>query len=185
MFHLNIGFISLTDVFDILIINYSSRLVIIANDLSNITVRISKCIASVSGIADVYKIMANLHNYGGLALRRRFYIAVGESTVAVFPGYALSQNKNKTTVSYKTFRENLLIFLNEDLINYETFALLYDIDTSSNLDFPYGIYDTFDLDLICDDEYNWYGIHKLNQVLRVPENFVCSNRVKIKGKEAP
>ena len=89
-----------------------------------------------------------------LALRRRFYIAVGESTVAVFPGYALSQNKNKTTVSYKTFRENLLIFLNEDLINYETFALLYDIDTSSNLDLPYGIYDTFDLDLICDDEYN-------------------------------
>ena len=32
------------------------------------------------------------------------------------------------------------------------------------------------------DTYNWYDIYKLNQVLRVPEKIVCSNRVKMQGK---
>ena len=67
----------------------------------------------------------------------------------------------------------MLIFLNEDLIDYENFFLLYDKNTGNNLDLSYEIYDIFDLDLLCDDEcknvFRFYknGIYKLKQVLRV------------------
>ena len=50
-------------------------------------------------------VLGNLHNYDGLALRRHLYITVVESTIAVFSGYALSQNKNKIEISYKASRE--------------------------------------------------------------------------------
>ena len=42
--------------------------------------------------------------------------------------------------------------MNEDLINYQKFVLVYDISTNSNLDLPYDIYDAFVLDLFYDDE---------------------------------
>ena len=39
----------------------------------------------------------NLHNYDGLALRRRFYITVVDSKFAIFPGYS-----EKRPISGKT-----------------------------------------------------------------------------------
>ena len=92
--------------------------------------------------------------------------------------------------TFKEAQENLLISLSGDLIDAETFELLYDVNTSSNLDLPYEAYEKFDLDLLCDDEcksqFHFYKnyIYKLQEVLRVPESIVCNNRVKIDGTEA-
>lgn len=53
--------------------------------------------------------------------------------------------------------------------DYETFVLLYDINTTSNLEVPYETYHAFDFDLLCDDEiineFRFYksDIYKLNR----------------------
>ena len=49
---------------------------------------------SVLKLTAVVGTYGNLRNYDGLALQRRFYIAVVESTKAIFPGYALLQKQN-------------------------------------------------------------------------------------------
>ena len=51
----------------------------------------------------------------------------------------------------REFCRGLLIFLNEDLVN-EALVLLFDIKTSSSLDIPTDIYDTYNLHLLCDDK---------------------------------
>ena len=53
------------------------------------------------------------------------------------------------------FRRNrtaLLEAFANDLIEDEEFLLLYDLNRSNALDFPYWQYDDFDLDILTDDE---------------------------------
>lgn len=54
--------------------------------------------------------------------------------------------------SFRDTREALLLAYDQGLINDEEFVLLYDINTSKNLDYPYWNYDRFDLDSWSDDE---------------------------------
>ena len=49
-------------------------------------------------------------------------------------------------MSLKKVREQWLYALDERLITEEEFLLLYDVNRSTNLDFPYEQYKLFDLD---------------------------------------
>ena len=48
--------------------------------------------------------------------------------------------------SLRAVRNQLLISHNEGVISDEEFLLLYDLNKSTNLDFPYDWYDCFDFD---------------------------------------
>ena len=50
--------------------------------------------------------------------------------------------------SLKEVRDILLISHFQGVINDEEFLLLYDLDRSTNLDLPYEYYDSFDFDLL-------------------------------------
>ena len=64
------------------------------------------------------------------------------------------------------------------------------MNTSKNPDFPYWQYDPFDLDDLCDDEckaefrFLKNDIHLLKDVLQVPDEVVCYNRLVVDGIEA-
>ena len=49
-------------------------------------------------------------------------------------------------------RDCLLLGFKENILTYKEFILLYDMNTSKNLDFPYWQNESFDLDDLCDDE---------------------------------
>ena len=55
--------------------------------------------------------------------------------------------------SLKKVREILLICLQDDLISDEEFLLLWDANTSDNLDFPHELYREFSQDYMETDEY--------------------------------
>ena len=84
----------------------------------------------------------------------------------------------------------LLSFLSDDTINYETFAFLYDLNESHNLDLRYEIYDSFCRDDLCDNQcknnFRFFknDIFRLKEILQIPENISCANRVKIDDIEA-
>ena len=90
----------------------------------------------------------------------------------------------------RSVRECLLFGFEENLLNDEEFILLYDMNTSKNPDFPYWQYDPFDLDDLCDDEckaefrFLKNDIHLLKDVLQVPDEVVCYNRLVVDGIEA-
>ena len=92
--------------------------------------------------------------------------------------------------SFRTAGECSLFCLSDDTIDYETFALLYELNKSTNLDLPYETYDEFCLDDLCDDQsknnFRFFknNIFRLKEILRIPENISCPNRVKIDGTEA-
>lgn len=54
--------------------------------------------------------------------------------------------------TFREAREALMLGNDLDLINDEELLLLYDVNTSKNLDIPYWKYDKFDLDSLSDDE---------------------------------
>ena len=93
-------------------------------------------------------------------------------------------------VSFREAREATLIALCENLIDDETFCLLYDLNKSNNLDLPYDIYEKFELDELCDDECKnefrfWKNdIYQLHAALRIPDELICYNRIKVAGIEA-
>ena len=64
------------------------------------------------------------------------------------------------------------------------------MNASKNPDFPYWQYDPFDLDDLCDDEckaefrFLKNDIHLLKDVLQVPDEVVCYNRLVVDGIEA-
>ena len=92
--------------------------------------------------------------------------------------------------SFKEARDLSLLSLCANVIDEETFAFLYDINSSGNLDLPYDNYEKFDLDNLCDDEskseFRFYknDIFHLQEVLRIPDQLYCYNRVKVNGIEA-
>ena len=50
------------------------------------------------------------------------------------------------------FRQWSLASLSTNIIDDKTFPLLYNVNCSNSLDFPYENYGKFDLDNLCDDE---------------------------------
>ena len=92
--------------------------------------------------------------------------------------------------SFKDAREQLVVAYDDGVINTEEFALLYDINKSKNLDLPYQCYDTFDLDMLCDDEcsnefrFLKNDIFMLAEALQIPEKLSTYNRITVDGIEA-
>lgn len=83
------------------------------------------------------------------------------------------------------------MFANDlNLIDDEELLLLYDVNTSKNLNIPYWKYDNFDLDCLSDDEcksefrFLKHDIYDLLDVLNPPEKMVCPNRFFVYSDEA-
>lgn len=86
-------------------------------------------------------------------------------------------------------RISLLYAYDSSIINDEEFVLLYDINTAKSPDFPYWNYETFELDMMSDDECQAeFRFHKnvvyiLKDVLNLPDEFTCYNGLTIDGIE--
>ena len=92
--------------------------------------------------------------------------------------------------SLKDVREVLLISRVKNIINDGQFLLLYDLNSSNNLDLPYDSYDCFDFDVLDDDEcLSEFRFHKrdiplLAEVLQIPDVIKCYQRSVCSGLEA-
>ena len=92
--------------------------------------------------------------------------------------------------TFREARNQLLDAFSNNLINDEEFLLLYDLNTSKNVDLPYYSYDYFDLDKLCDDEckvefrFQKNDIYQLAEAFDIPEFMRCYNGIKICGIEA-
>ena len=93
-------------------------------------------------------------------------------------------------MSFRDTREALLLAHFNKIINDEEFILLYDLNSSKNLDYPYWNYEKFDLDKISDEEcWSDFRFHKneiytLKDVFRIPDEITTYNRCKVDGIEA-
>lgn len=93
-------------------------------------------------------------------------------------------------VYFRDVRESLLFAYDDNLINDEEFLLLFDLNTSKNLDYPYWKYQPFDLNLLSDDECRTYfrfyrnDVYLLNEKLHIPEEITCYNGSVFSGLEA-
>ena len=85
--------------------------------------------------------------------------------------------------SFRETREALLLAYDEDLINDEEFVLLYNLNTSKNLDYPFWNYSRFDLDDWNDNECR-SDLRFYRLVLKTPEVLTTYNRSKFDGMEA-
>ena len=85
--------------------------------------------------------------------------------------------------SFRETREALLLAYDEDLINDEEFVLLYNLNTSKNLDYPFWNYSRFDLDDWNDNECR-SDLRFYRLVLKTPEVLITYNRSKFDGMEA-
>ena len=76
-------------------------------------------------------------------------------------------------------REVLLYAISKNMVLDEEFALMYDINTSKNRDFEYGIYNAFNLHKISDDDcvaesrFQKNDIPWLVTALRLPDEIQC------------
>ena len=92
--------------------------------------------------------------------------------------------------SFRQTREVLLLAHSEDLLNTEEFCLLYDINKSKNLDYPYWNYEAFNFDSLSEDEcqaefrFAKGDIWRLADVLNIPNEFSTYNRPRFDGFEA-
>ena len=89
-----------------------------------------------------------------------------------------------------SFRENRIALLHaydDEVINDEEFVLLYDANTSKNIDLPYWDYENFDLDNLSNDEckaefrFLKDDIYTLYEVMQFPEEMKCVNGFKVAG----
>ena len=84
--------------------------------------------------------------------------------------------------SLKMARNHLLISHYEGIIDDEEFLLLYDLNTSSNLDLPYDLYERFDFDGLDDDEclsefrFRKHDLPLLAEVLQIPDKITLYQR---------
>ena len=76
--------------------------------------------------------------------------------------------------SFRETREALLLAYDEDLINDEEFVLLYNLNTSKNLDYPFWNYSRFDLDDWNDNECR-SDLRFYRLVLKTPEVLITYN----------
>jgi len=95
-------------------------------------------------------------------------------------------NKNH----FREAREALMFAYQDGSIDETEFALLYDLNSSENLEFPYWKYGRFDLDSMTDDEckagFRFYknDIVLLGEFLDIPGITKCPNGVLVDGMEA-
>ena len=89
--------------------------------------------------------------------------------------------------SLKMAREALLLSYDQNLIDEEEFCLLFDLNTSSNLDYPYWNYEYFELDNLTDPEciaelrFLKNDVYRLAEVLNIPNDISTYNRSKFNG----
>ena len=87
-------------------------------------------------------------------------------------------------------RQFLLMAYQDDMIDDEDFAFLYDINRSTNPDFPYWTYQPFDLDKMDDSEcWNEFrflksDVFRLCDALQMPDYIRTYNRMRVCGVEA-
>ena len=87
--------------------------------------------------------------------------------------------------TFREAREALLFAYQDGSIDDTEFALLYDLNSSENLEFPYWKYGRFDLDSMTDDkckvEFRFFknDIYLLREVLDIPDIMKCPNGVLI------
>lgn len=92
--------------------------------------------------------------------------------------------------SFREVRDILLVAHSENLINDEELVLLYDLNTSNNIDLPYWSYDEFDLDMMSDDEcrsefrFLKNDIFHLAEILHIPNQVRYYNRIVVDGIES-
>ena len=92
--------------------------------------------------------------------------------------------------SFREVRDILLVAHSENLINDEELVLLYDLNTSNNIDLPSCSYNEFDLDMMSDDEcrsefrFLKNDIFHLAEILHIPNQVRCYNRIVVDGIEA-
>lgn len=92
-------------------------------------------------------------------------------------------------MSLKKTRDELLLAFDDGFISDEEFLLLYDLNTSPNLDLPYEQYPCFDLEDMQDDEcLAEFRVRKrdlplLANALQIPDRFICEQRSVIGGLE--
>ena len=90
----------------------------------------------------------------------------------------------------REIRNCLLLCHDQKRIGDEKLIFLYDLNRSKNPDFPYWRYDRFDLDRLSDDEskaelrFLKSDIYNLQEVLGIPEEIKCYNRLVVDGIEA-
>lgn len=76
------------------------------------------------------------------------------------------------------------------IIDDEEFLLLYDLNRSSNSDYPYWNYQRFQLDSLTDEEcwseFRFYknDLYDLQEVLQIPQELKTYNRLNVDGIEA-
>ena len=93
-------------------------------------------------------------------------------------------------MSLKEAKKQLLYAFDDGLISDEECLLLYDLNRSTNLDFPYQQYPLFDLDDMQNDEcLAEFRFHKndlpiLAEVLGIPDQFILEQRSVVGGMEA-
>ena len=92
--------------------------------------------------------------------------------------------------TFREAREALLLANALDLIADEEMLLLYDVNTSKNLDIPYWKYEKFNLDSLSDDEcksefrFLKHDIYNLLDVLDLPDKITYPNRFYVYSDEA-
>ena len=92
--------------------------------------------------------------------------------------------------SFRDIRNLLVDSFDDDNISEDEFLLLYDANTSKNLDFPYDCYGSFDLNEMDDSEcLAEFRLHKndvpiLLEVLQLPQSFTCHQGTICAGIEA-
>ena len=92
--------------------------------------------------------------------------------------------------TFREEREALLFAYQDGSIDDTKFALLYDLNSCENLEFPYWKYGRFDLDSMTDDEckaeFRFFknNVYLLGEVLDIPDIMKCPNGVLVDGTEA-
>ena len=92
-------------------------------------------------------------------------------------------------MALKEAREQLLYAFDDDLISDEECLLLYDVNRSTNLNFPYGQNPLFDLDDMQNDEclaefrVCKHDLPILAEILGIPDQFILEQRSVVGGME--
>ena len=90
----------------------------------------------------------------------------------------------------RNVRNSVLLAFQNDIIDDEECVLLYDVNSSKNLDYPYWKYDNFHIDALddseCWTEFRFYknDIFILKEVLQIPDVVRTHNRLAVDGIEA-
>ena len=91
--------------------------------------------------------------------------------------------------TFKETREILLASYGSNIITIEEYALLFEENSSNNLDFPYFNYPLFNLESQNEAEcranfrVEKHHIPLVEDVLQIPQYFVCGQRTVCEGTE--